>query len=565
MSADFIAEQNDKVLDRLEKRCAEVYKDAYKSTWKKLRKYLADFERLDRKKKKQVRDGKITEKEYRQWRFNKMAMGEKYQDLVDVLRQDFTNSNIIAAGIMRDNISDVFANSANYTQYEIDQKFNIDTTYSLYDRDAVARLLRDTPDLLPQPKVNIPLDLQWNKGKISSAIARGLLSGDSIPKIANRLRSVTDMNRNSAIRNARTAVTGRENAGRQDRYNRAAERGLPLVKKWIATLDGRTRHDHGMADGQEVGLKEKFNVGGYKMMYPGDPSAPPQLVYNCRCTMVTQERSEIIAEPRQRLARDENGNWITVTDMNYAQWQQKYGQGNTAKNMSYAQWKSSKSSGIINDSFSPVETNTSKSLKTNGVKYNEVRKRAKTLTEQEIITEIAGGDKTPIGSCASVALAYVGQKNGWSVLDFRGGASMYYFANKLNKIRMFQDLGATIIPLGTAKTNLTNAKRMLGILTPNVEYYFQAGRHAAIVRNNNGTIQYLELQSPLPSDNGWKDFGNIDRTLVRRFGCSSSSKYYSVVYATDISQLKGDDFRTILGYLNTDEKDQQKGVTGSVR
>ena len=96
-------------------------------------------------------------------------------------------------------------------------------------------------------------------------------------------------------------MTSAQNAGRQAVYDKAKSMGLNLQKEWLATLDGRTRHDHGMADGQRAPLDGKFTVGGYKMKYPGDMSAPGWLVYNCRCTTVTVEPPHITKgeEPRK--------------------------------------------------------------------------------------------------------------------------------------------------------------------------------------------------------------------------------------------------------------------------
>lgn len=50
---------------------------------------------------------------------------------------------------------------------------------------------------------------------------------------------------------------------------------------------------------------------------------------------------------------------------------------------------------------------------------------------QEIIRFIAGKDKTG-GSCTSQALAYIGNVAGYDVKDYRGGASMEFFANSYN-------------------------------------------------------------------------------------------------------------------------------------
>lgn len=205
---------------------------------------------------------------------------------------------------------------------------------------------------------------------------------------------------------------------------------------------------------------------------------------------------------------------------------------------------------------------TLKSLQANGVDYVPVKKRKTARPEAEIIAKIGGGDMTS-GSCASVALAYAGQKQGLDVYDFRGGKSMDFFSSKLNKVQMFKDLGVTSIVSDTAKTNLTNGKRILDQLEEGKEYYLSVGRHAAIVRKQGGQAQYLELQSS--RSNGWKDFDRSGDVLKNRFGCSSSSSYYSTAYATDISQLKGDDFEQIMCYINTEENNQKKGVAGSVK
>ena len=91
------------------------------------------------------------------------------------------------------------------------------------------------------------------------------------------------MDRTSAIRTARTAFTGAQNAGRMDSYAAAEKMGIKLKKEWLATLDGRTRHPHAALDGEKVGTDEKFSNG---CRFPGDPQGRPGEVYNCRCTMV---------------------------------------------------------------------------------------------------------------------------------------------------------------------------------------------------------------------------------------------------------------------------------------
>ena len=122
------------------------------------------------------------------------------------------------------------------------------------------------------------------------------------------------MNRDSAIRAARTAVTGAQNAGRLESYRAAEEMGIKLQKQWMATLDNRTRHDHAAADGQTVEEDKPFIVGGYELMFPGDPKGPGHEIYNCRCTMIAVVVSVSLALVR-RAGKE------VIPNMTYQQWE----------------------------------------------------------------------------------------------------------------------------------------------------------------------------------------------------------------------------------------------------
>ena len=200
-----------------------------------------------------------------------------------------------------------------------------------------------------------------------------------------------------------------------------------------------------------------------------------------------------------------------------------------------------------------------------GVEYLQVEKLEKTRTFDEIVKVLGGADRTQ-GSCASVGLAYIGQKQGYNVIDFRDGKSRIWFSSKSNKVEMFKALGVESIEEKSMKTNLSNGKKILGKLEPGKEYYLSVGRHASIVRRTEeGKTQYLELQSGY--SNGWKDFAeDVTDTLRYRFGCSKSSKSFSNAYLTEIGQLDGnDDFIDILGYINTESDKQMKGDGGGVK
>lgn len=58
-----------------------------------------------------------------------------------------------------------------------------------------------------------------------------------------------------------------------------------FIRVWRSVHDKRTRDWHASMDRQERGMDEAFVDGkGYRLRWPGDPSAPAETTINCRCT-----------------------------------------------------------------------------------------------------------------------------------------------------------------------------------------------------------------------------------------------------------------------------------------
>ena len=91
---------------------------------------------------------------------------------------------------------------------------------------------------------------------------------------------------NALRRNARTAYTGAQNAGRVEGLKRARDDlGIHVKKRWMSTLDDKTRDSHQDLDGKTAEIEEPFESLLGPIMFPGDPDADPGNVYNCRCTL----------------------------------------------------------------------------------------------------------------------------------------------------------------------------------------------------------------------------------------------------------------------------------------
>ena len=283
MALDKGHEYADTELRKLEKKLEKEYTQALKDMEKKADAYFSRFKEQDEKQLALLQAGKITQDEYNKWRLNHMLTGERYNHFVESLAQDLTHTNEIAMSMLNPTLANAWAENYNYGGYEIAKGLNQNIAWELADHDTVERLIKDNPKLLPKPRVDIPKDKRWNQQKLKSALTQGIIQGESIKNISKRLQSVTDMSTSAAIRNARTATTGAENAGRMQSYEDAEELGIQMQKQWISTLDDRTRESHVLLDQEIVNTDETFSN---KLMYPGDPNGAPEEVYNCRCTMI---------------------------------------------------------------------------------------------------------------------------------------------------------------------------------------------------------------------------------------------------------------------------------------
>lgn len=196
------------------------------------------------------------------------------------------------------------------------------------------------------------------------------------------------------------------------------------------------------------------------------------------------------------------------------------------------------------------------------VEYNEVRKLQKELTTEEIIKKLGGGDQTK-GSCSSLAFAYIGNRNGYDVLDFRGGISTEIFATTRNivEIANLDGIESKVIK----RANDYNAvKELLTFVEEKKEYYLETGKHAAIIRIGNRGFEYLELQSE--TENGFK---KLDSSVLKtRFGCQTSYSVGGIKFEKsnvliDVDSCKNsEEFKNLLGYINTAKDKQNKGEGG---
>lgn len=321
---DLAHRQTEKELENLERRIAAVYRTASEEMRETIDAFFQTFTAQDAKKRAALEAGEITKRQYQSWLEQQLLAGERYTAMRDHLAERLTQANEVAMAYINDTTPGVYSLNRNYAAYTIERVAgNVD--FTLYDAQTVRRLIKEQPRLMPyyprEKVVERGIDLAWGRRQIRAHITSGILQGDGIPKIAARLeKDLFKGDMNAAVRAARTAMTSAQNGGRLASYARAADMGIKVRKRWVATKDDRTRRNHRRLDGETVDWNEEFSNG---LMFPGDPSGKPEETYNCRCAMRTEVPKHLEAEPRKMRVRDpKTGRNVLVNEMTYFEWEE---------------------------------------------------------------------------------------------------------------------------------------------------------------------------------------------------------------------------------------------------
>lgn len=548
------------------------------------RKWYAYFERGEKRLAKKEADLQAAkdagnkaeirrlEEELRRDKQNFTTGNEYYRDMVEETTRQMAEANQTALAYVNGELPSYYMQAYN-TEMRA-ESVDLGFRYDLADEATVRKLIKDGDIELPNKKVDIPKDQRWNTKQINANVTQGIIQGESIAKIAKRLEPIMDNNRKAAMRNAVTLVGSAQNAGRMDRYKDLSKQGAVMKKIWIATGDNRTRDWHLEMDGQARDINEPFVDGnGNELMFPKDPKAAPETVYNCRCSMkskivgfINQNTGEIIMVDYEAGTARHKAEIQAETDRRKQEKAEKAAKkaqraAKTAQNGKSSQQPNKN----IPDYKSGSKPQFLKNIEQAGIEYRAVGFNDRELTFEEIVAKLGGGDMTQ-GSCSSLCYGYAANRAGYDVIDFRGGDSRAYFARRANSMANWQGIGATV-DTATSTSDIKAATELLGRMETGKEYILGTGAHAAIVRKTATGYEYLELQSA--TDNGWH---TLDKDKLRyRFGCKQSHstygmKYEVTSYSVDIETVQQSrEAQEMFGYINTAPEKQKKSARGTIK
>ena len=393
--------------------------------------------------------------------------------------------------------------------------------------------------IVSRDKIKAVLDRPWSGANFSERlwtntdnlaqtvkqeIVNGMIQGINLKTMTKRVSEKFETaKKNDVERLLRTEVNYVLNQATLDGYKEA---GIEKYE-FSATLDSRTSQICSELHGEVFEIK-KIAVGlNYPPMHP-----------RCRSTTIPIiDYESLVKQGREEIGEKDNNDNEPLTN--------------------------NENRSINKESKEPIpNTFTMTWAQNDKVEYNEVRKLQKELTTEEIISKVGGGDKTG-GSCSSAAFAYIGNRNGYDVLDFRGGKSMDIFASIRNIVEI-ANLDGIESKVIKRVNDYKAVKELLTFVEEKKEYYLETGKHAAIIRRGNRGFEYLELQTE--DKNGFK---KLDSSVLKtRFGCQTSYSVSGIKFEKsnvliDVDSCKNsEEFKNLLGYINTAKNKQNKGEGG---
>jgi len=285
--------ENDERLAQLENRLTRLYSDSANELTRQLNEYMEQYEAQYNEMRASLARGEITQQEYERWARNRFLRTRQMQQQIESLTNDMVRADELAVQMVNGELPDVYVSSFNYSGFRgevlADAAGYDYANFTLYNADAMRIIMAEDPDLIPweEPSVDIPRDMRWNRQHIQNAVAQGILQGDGIREISNRLLPIVNMDRNAATRTARTAFTAVQNEARRDATRRLRDAGIPMVEPWMSVLRSNTRDTHLMLHGtypnQDGLYGEGIIFSGNLLRFPGDPHGDPEQIYNCQC------------------------------------------------------------------------------------------------------------------------------------------------------------------------------------------------------------------------------------------------------------------------------------------
>lgn len=195
------------------------------------------------------------------------------------------------------------------------------------DQAAVVRAIQTDSKLSKSLYDKMGEDVTYLKKAVRAEVSRGIANGSTWNEVAGKLSqhmANTPFQKayNNSIRIARTEGHRIQVQSALDAMYVAKSKGADVLKQWDATLDGDTRENHRMLDGQIRELDDLFEIGRLKIKAPLMFGIAAEDC-NCRCNVIQRARWALDDDELQTL-KDRAAYFDLDKTNEFEEYQEKY-------------------------------------------------------------------------------------------------------------------------------------------------------------------------------------------------------------------------------------------------
>jgi SPP1 gp7 family putative phage head morphogenesis protein len=233
--------------------------------------------------------------------YSQMAKYNQLKNLDKNIMEQLKKTTALNADEIKE-LSKMSFNEGYYrTAFNIESNVKADLEYGLLSESTIRASVEAKID-----KLTLSQRLEKNRRNITAVIrdeiTQGLIKGEAYNKMANRIKESLGQDASKALRVARTEAHRNQQNGKLQSMQYAESKGVKMQKRWVSTLDKKTRDSHQSMDGQVVDIDKDFeSPSGARGKSPGNLGSAKEDV-RCRCDMISFIEGY---EPKVRRARDE--------------------------------------------------------------------------------------------------------------------------------------------------------------------------------------------------------------------------------------------------------------------
>lgn len=305
-------ERTDREILKLQRELSRFYSKAEKSVDKTTQRFAESIkEKADSllqaiEEAEDTKDKRKAKADYQKF-FLSVTMSKPFRDMCKESAEILYRANVQSFERINDKTASVYTDHYNATAEDLGREFkNEFLTISEEEAEKYGQIT--------ETKIDKRKDTSWSTKLMTSAVISAAFMGyTSFEVLRYATKRTVERNRKYAQKHASDILTDAETKGRLDSMCRTDDEGFETRKKWVCTLDNRTRATHRLYDSMgSIPLDEEWAEG---LSRPRDPNGSPDEIENCRCELIYDVGQAI---PKTRAARSGTVTGTVQRDSSFA-------------------------------------------------------------------------------------------------------------------------------------------------------------------------------------------------------------------------------------------------------